>query len=218
MTLFLCGLATLRETGTMPNEIRDPLEQHHAAFGVELLPDQIDRLAEYYAIIQEHNPVLHLVARCSVEEFAVRHILESLTLIKYLPQNAKLADVGAGAGLPLIPCLLVREDLRGRLIDSKEKKARFLLEAVERLRIADRAEVIGKQFIETHAANATHVTCRALDKFAELLPRLVRWSRGRTMLLFGGPAVGESLAKNKIAFAAELMPRSERRYLYIVNA
>jgi len=199
------------------NELTSAISTNQTAFGLELRREQIDRVAEYYAIVQEHNAILHLVAPCSAEEFAVRHILESLTLLKHLPQNAKIADVGAGAGLPSIPCLLVREDLKGRLIDSKERKARFLMEAVERLWLSERAEVINKQFIETHAGNATHVTCRALDKFTEMVPRLVRWSRGRRMLLFGGPAVGEALEKNKSSFTSELMPLSERRYLYVVS-
>ena len=199
------------------NELTSAISTNQTAFGLELRREQIDRVAEYYAIVQEHNAILHLVAPCSAEEFAVRHILESLTLLKHLPQNAKIADVGAGAGLPSIPCLLVREDLKGRLIDSKERKARFLMEAVERLWLSERAEVINKQFIETHAGNATHVTRRALDKFTEMVPRLVRWSRGRRMLLFGGPAVGEALEKNKSSFTSELMPLSERRYLYVVS-
>jgi len=199
------------------NELTSAISTNQTAFGLELRREQIDRVAEYYAIVQEHNAILHLVAPCSAEEFAVRHILESLTLLKHLPQNAKIADVGAGAGLPSIPCLLVREDLKGRLIDSKERKARFLMEAVERLWLSERAEVINKQFIETHAGNATHVTCRALDKFTEMVPRLVRWSRGRRMLLFGGPAVGDALEKNKSSFKSELMPLSERRCLYVVS-
>jgi len=203
---------------TVNNEIKSAIGTNQAAFGLELTREQIDRLAEYYGIVQEQNPVLHLVAPCSADEFAVRHILESLMLLKHVPQNSKLADIGAGAGLPSIPCLLLREDLKGRLIDSKEKKTRFLTETVDRLRISDRVEVISKQFIETHAADAAHVTCRALDKFTELLPRLVRWSRGRTMLLFGGLALGDALKQNKVNFRSELMPLSERRYLYIVNA
>ncbi|MFL6373155.1 MAG: 16S rRNA (guanine(527)-N(7))-methyltransferase RsmG [Pyrinomonadaceae bacterium] len=202
----------------MAKELNKAILDHQTAFGLELTEGQITRFSDYYRIILEYNPVLHLVGPCSVEEFAVRHLLESLTLLKHLPQNAKLADLGAGAGLPSIPCLLVREDLQGRLIDSKEKKTRFLTEAVERLGLQGRADVITKQFIETHAAKSTHVTCRALDKFTELLPRLVRWSRGRMMLLFGGPAVGETLGKYKVEFTSELMPLSERRYLYIVNA
>lgn len=201
----------------MSSELGQFIVDHQAAFGLDLSTARIDRLGEYYQIVQEHNPVLHLVAPCSVDEFAVRHILEALTLLKHLPTNAKLADVGAGAGLPSIPCILVRNDLRGRLIESKERKSKFLSETVERLGLSDRAEVINKQFIETHAGSATHVTCRALDKFTEMLPRLVRWSRGRTMLFFGGPAVGEALEKNKKTFTAELTPLSERRYLYIVN-
>jgi 16S rRNA (guanine(527)-N(7))-methyltransferase RsmG len=201
----------------MSNDLIIALRDNEQAFGLSLTDIDIERLVGFYELLQEHNPILHLVAPCSVEEFAVRHILESLTLLKHLPKNAKLADVGAGAGLPSIPCLLVREDLKGRLIDSKERKARFLTEAVERLALSARAEVINKQFIETHAGNSTHVTCRALDKFTEMVPRLVRWSRGRTMLLFGGPAVGEALEKNKSRFTSELMPLSERRYLYVVS-
>jgi 16S rRNA (guanine(527)-N(7))-methyltransferase RsmG len=197
-------------------EISSAVIAHQAAFGLDLTPEQIDRLAAYYGIIQEHNPVMHLVAPCSAEEFAVRHILESLTLLKHLSDGAKLADVGAGAGLPSIPCLLVRDDLKGRLIESKERKARFLIDAVERLGLTDRVQVVNKQFIETHAADATHVTCRALDKFTEMLPRLVRWAKGRPMLLFGGPRLGEALEKNKIRSTAELMPLSDRRFLYSV--
>jgi 16S rRNA (guanine(527)-N(7))-methyltransferase RsmG len=198
------------------NDISSAIIANQATFGLELTADEIDRLSGYYDVVQEQNPVLHLVAPCSAEEFAIRHVLESLTLLKHLPKNAKLADVGAGAGLPSIPCLLVRDDLRGRLVESKERKARFLNEAVERLGIFDRVEVINKQFIETHAADATHVTCRALDKFTELLPRLVRWAKGRPMLLFGGPRLGEVLDAQKVEYTTEHMPLSERRYLYLL--
>src|SRR5437016_436562 len=116
----------------MSSELGQCITDHQAAFGLELTPERIERVVNFYGIIQEQNPLLHLVAPCSPEEFAVRHILESLTLLKHLPENAKLADVGAGAGLPSIPCLLARDDLRARLIDSKEKKARFLTDAVDR--------------------------------------------------------------------------------------
>jgi 16S rRNA (guanine(527)-N(7))-methyltransferase RsmG len=202
----------------MTTELGQSILDHQRAFALELTPEQTARISDYYEIVIEHNPVLHLVGPSSAADFAVRHILESLTLLKHLPQHAKLADIGAGAGLPSIPCLLVRADLQVRLIESKEKKARFLVEAVERLGLAERAEVVNKQFIETHAADATHVTCRALDKFIEVLPRLVRWSRGRAMLLFGGPAMADALEKDKIRYTSELMPLSERRFLYIIYA
>src|SRR5688572_25477495 len=88
------------------------IREHGAAFGLNIPDASIDRLADYYDLVQKHNPLLHLVGPCSAEEFAVKHILESLTLFPHLPPNWKFADVGAGAGLPSIPCLIVRDDLR----------------------------------------------------------------------------------------------------------
>ena len=151
------------------------------------------------------------------EEFAVRHILESLTMLEYLPKGSRFADVGTGGGLPSIPCLLVRGDLRAVLIESKEKKARFLELAANALGISARTTVTNKQFQEADPANAETITCRALDKFSEKLPGLLRWRKRRQMLLFGGPSLREALTKNKAVFIEKLMPMSEQRYLFVVN-
>src|SRR3954454_483659 len=109
----------------MREEFIQAIRTHQTAFGVDLSDPAIERLAGYYELVMEHNPLLHLIGPCSPEEFAIRHILESLTLLEYLPRGAKFVDVGAGAGLPSIPCLLVREDLKAVLIESKEKKVGF---------------------------------------------------------------------------------------------
>lgn len=186
-------------------------------FGLTLDDGQIVRLASFYDIVQEFNPLLHLVAPCSAEEFAVRHILESLALLEHLPKNAKFADVGTGAGLPSIPCLLAREDLRGVLIESKEKKARYLNDAVDRLGISDRVTVVNKQFRETGLKGVGFVTCRALDRFSENLAALVKWAKGRKLLLFGGRDLEGKLQESGVKCVQKLLPLSEQRYLYISN-
>src|SRR2546421_2399745 len=114
-----------------------PLEQFANAlrlaapeFGIELNAGPIRKLTEYYELLLKWNPRLHLVAPCSPEEFAVRHVLESLVLLPHLAQGARVADIGSGAGLPIIPCLIVRADLRATLIESSEKKVVFLREAL----------------------------------------------------------------------------------------
>src|SRR4051794_9008996 len=119
----------------MREEFIQAIRTHQVAFGIDLSDPAIERLAGYFELLMEHNPLLHLVGPCSPEEFAIRHILESLTLLEYLPQGAKFADVGAGAGLPSIPCLLVREDLSAELIETKEKKTKFLDLTVDALKI-----------------------------------------------------------------------------------
>jgi 16S rRNA (guanine527-N7)-methyltransferase len=168
-------------------------------------------------LVQEHNPLLHLVGPCSPEEFATRHILESVTLLEHLPKNARFADVGAGAGLPSIPCLIARPDLTAELIESKEKKAKYLESAIAQLELDKRAEVVNKQFEEVKLEDVSHVTCRALDKFVEKLPRLLKWSGKRKLLFFGGNSLGDALAKYGVKYEKRLMPLSEKRYLFIVK-
>lgn len=198
-------------------DLKKALIANQKAFGLELSDGQIGRLADYYNLVQEHNPLLHLVGPCSAEEFATRHVLESLVLLKHFPERAQFADVGPGGGLPSIPCLLVREDLKATLIESKEKKAKFLNEAIEALGLTNRAAVVNRQYSECEPGHVQFVTCRALDRFSEKLPHLVRWSRKRTLLLFGGPSLGEGLQKLKLNFVQELIPMSERRFLFVID-
>jgi len=201
----------------MRDDLASAIEKHRSAFAISLNNAQIGRLADYYEFVQDHNPLLHLVAPCSAEEFATRHILESLTLIEFLPQSTRFADVGAGAGLPSIPCLLVREDLSADLIESKIKKSAFLEAAIEKLELTGRTSVLNRQFEETSPGEASMITCRALDKFSEKLPRLIKWSKGRPLLLFAGPDLRAEIEKFRTIEREQLMPLSERRYLFVTK-
>jgi len=201
----------------MRDDLASAIEKHRSAFAISLNNAQIGRLADYYEFVQDHNPLLHLVAPCSAEEFATRHILESLTLIEFLPQSTRFADVGAGAGLPSIPCLLVREDLSADLIESKIKKSAFLAAAIEKLELTGRTSVLNRQFEETSPGEASMITCRALDKFSEKLPRLIKWSKGRPLLLFAGPDLRAEIEKFRTIDREQLMPLSERRYLFVTK-
>lgn len=201
----------------MRSEFIEAIKKNQAIFDVEISDEIIEKLADYYELIQKHNEILHLVAPSSAEEFATRHILESLTLLKYLPKNARFADIGTGAGLPSIPCLIVRRDLHGILIESKPKKVKFLEETADALSLRERAKIVNKQFEETPKANIFFVTCRALDKFTEKLPKILKWSGKADLLFFGGNNLREALEKENLKFTSKLMPLSEQRFLFAVN-
>jgi 16S rRNA (guanine527-N7)-methyltransferase len=191
------------------------LKINQQSFNVSLSTEKIKELAVYYELVQEHNQFLHLVAPCSPEEFVVRHILESLTLLEFLPKNAKFADVCAGAGLPSIPCLILREDLHGILIESKLKKADFLQEVLAICKLNSRAEILNRQFEELERGDVCYVLCRALDKFTQKLSKLLKWSGNCTLLFFGGNALREELKKYGVKFEEKLMPLSEQRFLFV---
>ena len=182
------------------------------SFGLELPPETVTQLAEFYSLLTRWNDRLHLVAPCEPEEFAVRHMLESLLLLQHLPPNAKIADIGSGGGLPIIPCLIARPDLEATLIESSQKKVIFLREVLNRLSL--HAGVVANRFEDVPAPDVSFVTCRALDQFMRKLPALIEWApRGSTLMLFGGEALGEQLWN----FKQFLIPQSEKRYLFLTT-
>lgn len=201
----------------MRNELIKGISDYKDLFNIELSDEAVLRLADYYELIQEHNPILHLVGPCAPTEFATRHILESLTLLEHLPKSARFADVGTGAGLPAIPCLLVRDDLSATLIDAKQRKADFLNLAVSKHGLENRVSVLMRQFHEVQLSEEKTVTCRALDKFSEKLPALLKWSRGRRRLFFGGPTLEAKLQESGRPYERKLMPLSDQRYLFIIK-
>lgn len=201
----------------MRNEFIEAVKKYRGDFEINLADEKISALADYYEIVLENNEFLHLVAPSSAEEFAIRHVLESLTILKFLPENASFADVGTGAGLPSIPCLIAREDLKGLLIESKLKKGNYLRETLKKLNLDKRAKVLNRQFEEVENIKIDFVLCRALDKFTQKLPRLLKWSGNAGLLFFGGNSLRDELENNKLKFETKLMPLSEQRFLFVIS-
>ncbi len=202
-----------------PNEIfTNALKQHAPEFGVELSSDSLSALNKYYALILKWNPRLHLVAPCSPEEFATRHVLESLLLLNHLPPNARVADVGSGAGLPMIPCLILRDDLRAILIESSSKKSVFLREALRLIDSEERVQVVTARFEDILAPDVDFITCRALDRFSDLLTDLINWSPPEAVLLFFvGGALRDRITSALPQSQVDRIPRSENRFLVVAK-
>lgn len=201
----------------MKNAFIEALKANQALFGIVLEERAIGRLADYYETVQTHNPLLHLVAPCSAEAFATRHVLESLALLEYLPKGARVADVGTGAGLPAIPCLLAREDFSAVLIESKAKKADFLRRVLDEFNLETRAEVLNRQFEEIPSSAVSCVTSRALDKFTRKLPRLLKWSGKARKIFYGGNSLRDELEKSGVDFQEKLLALSEQRFIFVVE-
>jgi 16S rRNA (guanine527-N7)-methyltransferase len=197
-----------------PQRFEQALIANTGSFDVQLSSETIAQLSAFYSLLTKWNDRLHLVAPCSPEEFAIRHVLESLVLLKHLPQDAKIADVGSGAGLPIIPCLVVRHDLRATLIESSPKKSVFLRQALHNA--GRTATVVARPFEEIVAPDVAFVSCRALDQFTNKVLALIEWApAGSTLLLFGGEALRQRLE----GFECQqlLIPRSEQRFLFLVR-
>jgi 16S rRNA (guanine527-N7)-methyltransferase len=197
---------------------RAALETEAAGYSVTLTRETLEALSKYYELLNAWNSRLHLVAPTSPREFATRHVLESLLLLEHLPKGATVADIGSGAGLPILPCLMARPDLQASLIEASKKKSVFLREVLNQTALSKQATVIAERFEEIDAPQVGFVTSRALERFGEMLPRLLEWAPSRSkLLLFAGEELGELIIKSGLPVTTVLIPNSQRRFLLVVT-
>lgn len=102
--------------------------------------DVAARLLEYLALLLRWNGAYNLTAIRDPREMLVKHLLDSLSMHRFV-DNERMADLGAGAGLPGIPLAIARPGLQVTLVESAGKKARFMREVKRQLGL-DNIEVV----------------------------------------------------------------------------
>ena len=112
--------------------------------GVELTQSQYDSLIRYTQLLRDWNQRINLVSRRDTDRILSYHAIDSLAVQRLLPQGARVCDIGSGAGLPGIPLAIVRPDLKMLLVESSQKRSRFLQTAVAELELAN-VEVLNER-------------------------------------------------------------------------
>lgn len=104
---------------------------------VKLSDKMVEQFFIYKDLLKEWNEKINLTAIVDDEEIIIKHFIDSLTIVKHIPQNAKIIDVGTGAGFPGIPIKIARPDVEVVLLDSLNKRINFLNEVIEKTGITD---------------------------------------------------------------------------------
>lgn len=83
----------------------------------------------------DENQKYNLTSITEIDEIITKHYIDSIMILKYLeiPENAKIIDIGTGAGFPALPLHIMRNDLKITLLESKTKKISFAKNAAEKI-------------------------------------------------------------------------------------
>ena len=98
-----------------------------------LTDETCGKFVAYYDLLIDWNTRMNLTAITAPEEVVKKHFYDSLAVLKYLQNGAKIADVGTGAGFPAIPLLIMNPTLKITLVDSLQKRITFLGEVLKTL-------------------------------------------------------------------------------------
>jgi len=113
---------------------------------------------------------LNLTAVKDAGEFERRFVTPSRALCRWLPDSGTLLDVGSGMGIPGIPILLARRNLRGILVERRKKRAEFLRHIVRLLNI--NATVYDCDIRDLQDIQADVCVARAVTQPEALLPMI----------------------------------------------
>lgn len=166
--------------------------------GLELTPEQIRKYIIYYNMLVERNRYVNLTRITSPTDAAQKHFADSLLGASLIKENARIVDVGTGAGFPGIPLAIARPDIKLVLVDSLAKRVNFLREVCEALEIP--AEAVHARAEDAARSDRLrghfdHAVSRAVAPMNVLLELTVPFVKvGGSSLMYKGSAARDELA------------------------
>ncbi|MEB7777140.1 16S rRNA (guanine(527)-N(7))-methyltransferase RsmG [Staphylococcus equorum] len=141
--------------------------------GIELSEEQQRQFQTYYQMLVEWNEKINLTSITEEHEVYLKHFYDSIAPSFYtdLTKELTICDIGAGAGFPSIPLKIIYPNLKVTIVDSLNKRIKFLNQLAEALDLEnvnfvhDRAETFGKG---VYRESYDIVTARAVARLSVL--------------------------------------------------
>lgn len=203
-------------------EFKKTMKINLKELNIELTDLQLEQFYRYMNILIEWNKFMNLTAITKPEEVITKHFVDSLTVLDKIDKKANIIDVGTGAGFPGIPIKIAFPDTNVVLIDSLNKRIKFLNEVIEKLdlksieAIHGRAEELGRN--KQHREKYDIAIARAVAPLNILLEYLMPFVKvNGKCLCMKGSSTEEEIKEGKNAvkiLGGELIETEE---FYIPN-
>ena len=200
----------------MGSIIGDILEQETRSLGVTLSPADIRSFEIYASELKKWNSKVNLTAITKDDEIAIKHFVDSLSLVPFITSGDRLLDIGSGAGLPVIPLKIVMPGTSMSSVDAVAKKIHFQRHIVRLLNLQNIEAMHARveELHKTHQHSFSVITSRAftrLDRFVSLAAPLLA-EDGMLIAMKGECAEGEISESDDVVTAAGFTVVSIHRY------
>lgn len=171
---------------------------------VDLSNEQEKAFSKYMEMIIEWNKKINLTAITEKDEIIIKHFLDSITLNKYINNNSSIIDIGTGAGFPGIPLKIYDKSLGITLLDSLNKRIKFLDLVINELNLKNikaihgRAEDLGQD--NKYREKFDIVVSRAVANLSTLLEYMLPFCKvGGKCLIMKGPNIEQEIKNSERA-------------------
>lgn len=193
-----------------------------AELGIDLSVATQDRLLAFRDLLLKWNKTYNLTALRDSEQAVSHHLLDSLAVLPHLGEE-NLLDVGSGGGVPAIPWAIARPGLSVGMVDTVQKKATFLQQAVIQLSLAK--VTVSHARVEEMRGQYAQISSRAfaeLKLFVELTRHLLapggQWLAMKGVRPEGEIAALPSWVKVEAVIPLQVPGLDAERHLIIMKA
>ena len=180
------------------------INEYSNKLDIKLNEKQIEQFFKYMNLLLDWNEKINLTAITDPNEIILKHFIDSITILKNIPNNTQLIDVGTGAGFPGIPINIVNNSINVMLLDSLNKRINFLNEIIKELKLENintihaRVEEFGRNKLNREKYDiATSRAVASLNILVEYMLPLVKV--GGKCICMKGSNIQEELKDSKNA-------------------